>query len=95
MTGLAVAYVVLVSVGFLGGSTFIVMYASQKWYQTETGRILMGIIGVLTGLLGLSLLGLLVEIWPPLWLGGMASLDVVLWWLVTLLWRLRQRRPTQ
>jgi len=90
-------YVGLVAVGFFGASTFTVMYVamSKRWYRSEVGRILFLLPAVLAGLLGLSLLALLVTIWPWVWLAGMASLDLALWWLVWLLWRLRrgQRQP--
>lgn len=83
----------LVAVGLAGALTFVALYAvtARDWHRTATGRILMAMALVLAGLLGLSLVAYLVEVWPVLWLGGMASLDLVLWAQVWLLWRLQRR----
>lgn len=92
MNGWRVAWLVLVAVGFLGATAFVALYATgtRDWHATTTGRILMGLAAVLGGLLGLSLLRLLVPVHPLVWLGGMVSLDVVLWAMVALLWRLQR-----
>lgn len=87
-----VVWTLLVLVGFLGATTFVGLYAvrSRDWYLSPVGRNLMAMATVLAGLLGLSLAALLVPIWPWLWLGGMACLDIVLWWLVALLWKVQR-----
>lgn len=84
-------WAVLIIVGFLGATAFIGLYAarSRDWYHSPVGRNLMAMAVVLAGLLALSALGLLMRVWPWLWLGGMAALDVVLWWRVLLLWRVQ------
>lgn len=85
-------WAVLLLVGFLGAATFVGLYAygSRQWWQSPTGRNLMALPAVLAGMLGLSLLGLVWRELPPwLWLGGMASLDAVLWWRVVILWRVQ------
>jgi hypothetical protein len=87
-------WTVLVAAGFLGAVAFVVLYAwlARDWHHTPVGRNLMAMAAVLAGLLGLSLVAFLVRVWPVLWLGGMASLDAVLWWRVALLWRVQRRR---
>lgn len=84
------AWVVLVAVGFLGAATFIGLYLRSGWWDSPVGRNLMAMAAVLAGLLGLTLLGFLWRPWPWLWLGGMATLDLVLWWRVVILWRVQR-----
>lgn len=88
------AWSVLLAVGLAGCLTFVSSYwwFSRGWHRTPVGQNLMAMAAVLGGMLALSLLGL---VWaPPAWLflGGMASLDAVMWWRVVLLWRV-QRNP--
>ncbi len=85
-------WAILVAAGFLGALVFCVLYAvsARDWHHTPVGRNLMAMAAVLAGLLGLSLAAYLVDVWPILWLGGMASLDAVLWWRVWILWRLQR-----
>lgn len=87
-------WAVLVGVGLVGASAFVVLYGwlSREWHRSHIGQNLMAMAAVLAGLLGLSLLGFLVRVPAALWLGGMASLDAVLWWRVALLWRVQRRR---
>lgn len=87
------AWAVLVVVGLAGCLTFIGTYwwLARSWHHTPVGRNLMAMAFVLAGMLALSLIGL---VWmPPAWLflGGMASLDAVMWWRVVLLWRVQHR----
>jgi hypothetical protein len=84
----SVAFLVLEALGFLGALAFVVLYASRGWYMSPIGRNLMAMAATLAGLLGLSLVAALVHVWLWLWLGGMAVLDVVLWWRVWIVWRL-------
>lgn len=90
---MTVLWAVLVAVGFLGALAFVALYAisSRDWHHSPVGRNLVAMAAVLAGLLGLSLVTYLVDVWPVLWLGGMASLDAVLWWRVAILWRMQRR----
>lgn len=89
------AWSVLLAVGLAGCATFVGSYwwFSRGWHRTAVGQNLMAMAAVLGGMLALSLAGL---VWtPPAWLflGGMASLDAVMWWRVVLLWRAQRTRP--
>lgn len=84
-----VAWVALLVVGLAGCLAFMGVYwwGSRGWHRTPVGRNLMAMAAVLAGMLGLSLLGLAWTLPAWLFLGGMASLDAVMWWRVALLWR--------
>lgn len=91
---MTVAWLVLVAVGLAAAATFVLLYAvgTPSWHRTAVGRVLMSGAAVLTGLLALTLLSLVID-WPAwIWLGGMASLDAVLWAQVWQLWRIQHRR---
>lgn len=83
------AWGVLASVGLAGAVTFIVLYAtrSRGWHRSSVGRNLMAMAATLAGLLLLVVVQLAVR--PPqfFWLGGLGTLDAVLWWRVALLWK--------
>ena len=88
------AWAVLVAAGLIAALTFVALYAwrSVEWYASAVGRNLMAMAAVLAGMFGLSLVALVVPVWPWLWLGGMGSLDAVLWWRVVILWRLQHEK---
>lgn len=88
-----VLYTVLTAVGFAAAVTFVVLYAwgDRDWFRSELGRNLMAKTAILGGLLGLSLLGLLIRVPGWVWIGGMATLDAVMWWRVVILWRIQHR----
>lgn len=92
---MTVAWLVLVAIGLGGALTFVLLYAigTPSWHRTTIGRVLMLGAAVLAGLLALTLLSLIIH-WPD-WvlLGGMASLDAVLWAQVWQLWRIQHRSP--
>lgn len=90
---MSIAWAALTILGFVGALTFVVLYAvtARDWHHSPVGQNLMAMAAVLAGLLGLSVAAYVVDIWPVLWLGGMASLDAVLWWRVWLLWRVQHR----
>lgn len=92
---MTVAWLVLVAVGFAGAFTFVLLYffGTPTWYRTAMGRILMAGAAVLAGLFGLTLLTVVVRMPAWLWIGGMASLDVVLWAQVYQLWKIQHRHP--
>lgn len=92
---MSLAWLVLVAIGLAGALTFVALYAagSRGWHRTAIGRNLMAMPAVLAGLLALTLASLLADLPIWLWLGGMASLDAILWWRVVLLWR-AQHQPT-
>jgi hypothetical protein len=78
-------------VGLAGCLTFIGVYwaGSRGWHRTPVGRNLMAMAAVLGGLLALSLAALAWTLPTWLFLGGMASLDAVMWWRVVLLWKVQ------
>lgn len=85
------AWALLLTIGLAGCVTFggIYWWTSRGWYHNPVGRNLMAMAASLGGLLALSLAGL---VWmPPAWLflGGLATLDAVMWWRVVLLWRVQ------
>jgi hypothetical protein len=83
------AWSLLVGAGLAGAVAFIGLYAvgSRGWHRTALGRNLMAMPAVLAGLFAVTLASMLLDLPPWVWLGGMASLDAVLWWRVVLLWR--------
>lgn len=86
---MSLAWVVLVVLGLAGALTFVALYAvgSRGWHRTQLGRNLMAMPAVLAGLFALILTSVLLDVPTWMWLGGMASLDAILWWRVVLLWR--------
>lgn len=86
-------YAVLVAAGLAAAITFVALYAwgDRGWFRSELGRNLMAKTAVLGGLLGLSLLGMLIRVPAWVWIGGMATLDAVMWWRVIILYRLQHR----
>lgn len=85
-------YAVLLAAGFLGEATFVALYAwgDRDWFRSDLGRNLMITAAVLGGLLGLSLLGMLVRVPAWVWIGGVAALDAVMWWRVFILYRIQR-----
>lgn len=81
----------LIAVGFASMLSFVFLYARAPWWRSPVGRNLMALPAVLGGLLGLWLLGRLVHLPAWLWAAGLASLDVVMWWRVAILYRLQRR----
>lgn len=83
------AWLSLVAVGLVGALTFAVVYAvgTRTWHRTAVGRNLMAEALVLAALFALTLGSLVFRFPAWVWLGGMASLDAVLWAQVWLLWR--------
>ncbi len=90
---MTIVFIILTSTGFLAAITFVLLYAigSPEWRHSPMGRNLMAKAIVLGCLLGLSLLSLLTVVPVWLWLTGMAALDVVLWWRVTILWKVQHQ----
>jgi len=83
------AWLVLVALGFAGAAVFAAVYAAgtRSWYRSAVGRNLMAEALVLAGLLALTFASAVFRLPPWVWIGGMASLDVVLWVQVWLLLR--------
>lgn len=86
---MTIAWAVLVACGLAGALTFVGLYAfgTRDWHRSAVGRNLMAGSAVLAGLFALTLATLLAPLPTWLWLGGLLSLDVVLWWRVLLLWQ--------
>lgn len=84
-----VLWALLAGIGVAGAVTFCILYATRSpgWHRTGIGQNLMAMAATLAGLLLLVIIGLAVEMPPLLWIGGLATLDAVLWWRVYLLWR--------
>lgn len=80
-----------IAAGFGAMVAFVALYSWRSaWRSTPTGRNLMALPAVLGGLLGLWLLARVVGPLPMwVWLGGIMSLDAVMWWRVWILWRLQ------
>lgn len=92
---MTLAISVAVALGAAGALAFAALYLrTHAWYRSPVGQNLMAMALVLAGLL---LLVFVVRLIPSevtrraLWLGGLLSLDAVLWWRVALLWRLQRR----
>lgn len=92
---MSVAWLVLVAVGLAGALAFVGLYAAgtPTWHRSAIGRTLMATAAVLAGLLALTLASVLFRFPAWVWLGGMASLDAVLWAQVWQLWRIQHRPP--
>lgn len=91
-------FVVLYALLAAGAGTFIVLFGfgSGGWWRNDVGRNMMALAGVLFALATLVLLSRLVgplPIW--IWIGGLASLDGVIWWQVAILWRKQRERHHQ
>lgn len=86
---MTLAWLVLVGVGLAGALTFVTLYAvgTPGWHRSAIGRNLMALPAVLAGMLAVTLASMLLTLPDWVWLGGMASLDAVLWWRVALLWK--------
>jgi hypothetical protein len=83
------AITIAVAAGFLAMMAFVVLYWRSDWRHSPVGRNLMALPAVLGGLLGLWLVARMAGPLPMwLWLGGIVSLDAVMWWRVWILWRL-------
>jgi uncharacterized membrane protein YfcA len=84
------AITVAIGAGFLAMVAFIALYWRSDWRRTPVGRNLMALPAVLGALLGLWLVARVVGDLPMwVWLGGILSLDAVMWWRVWILWRLQ------
>ena len=81
----------LFAIGLAATLTFVLMYAilAPTWGRTAMGRVLMGKAAVLSGLFGLTLFRIIFRSDLPnwIWFGGLATLDLLLWMQVWLLWR--------
>lgn len=86
-------WLALVAVGLAGALSFVVLYffGTPTWYRTAMGRILMAGAAVLAGLFALTLATVLVHFPDWVWIGGMGSLDIVLWSQVWQLWKIQHR----
>lgn len=86
---MSLAWPILVAVGLAGAVAFVVLYAAgtRDWYRSAIGRNLMAMPAVLAGLFAFTLASMLLTLPAWVWLGGMGSLDAVLWWRVGLLWK--------
>lgn len=88
----------LFALGGFGCLTFVVLYAtgSPGWWRTPTGRNLMLVMAILLVLLGLVVAGRWFGPLPRwVWVGGLGTLDVAIWWLVIILWRKQRERITR
>jgi hypothetical protein len=86
---------IAIGIGAAGALAFAGLYLRTRgWYRSAVGQNLMAMALVIAGLL---LLVFVVRVIPDetvrrlLWLGGLLSLDAVLWWRVWLLWKLQRR----
>lgn len=86
-----IAITAAVALGFAAMVAFVILYSwRSSWRSTAVGRNLMALPAVLGGLLGLWLVARIVGDLPMwLWLGGIVSLDAVMWWRVIILWRVQ------
>lgn len=79
---------VAIAVGFAAMVAFVVLYARSAWSSSPMGRNLMALPAALGGLLGLWLLARIIGPLPMwIWLGGIVTLDAVMWWRVWILWK--------
>lgn len=79
-----------IAAGFLAMVAFVVLYWRSSWRNSPMGRNLMALPAVLGALLGLWLLARVTGPLPVwLWLGGIVSLDAVMWWRVWILWKVQ------
>lgn len=90
------AITVAIGAGFLAMVVFVGLYWRSDWRHTSVGRNLMALPAVLGGLLGLLLVARVAGTLPMwLWLGGIVSLDAVMWWRVWILWRLQHGQSSR
>lgn len=86
------AITVAIAAGFAAMVAFVVLYARSAWRSSSMGLNLMALPAALGGLLGLWLLARIIGPLPMwIWLGGIVTLDAVMWWRVWILWRVQHR----
>lgn len=91
MTGV---FIGLYGAGSVGALTFVLSFVlgSRGWYRDPIALNLVAMGAVLGALLGMVVVSWAVGMLPWwMWIGGLGSLDAIIWWQVVLLWS-RQRR---
>lgn len=88
-------FVMLYGVGSVGALTFAASFVAgspRSWFRDPISLNLIAMALVLGALLGMVVVSWAVGMLPLwVWVGGLGSLDAVIWWQVILLWS-RQRR---